>query len=879
MIGQMIGSYEVVAKLGAGGMGEVYRARDTRLNREVALKVLPELFLHDSERLARFEREAQLLASLNHPNIAHIYEAGKAGVAFLALELVPGPTLAERLARGPLPLGESLAIARQIVDALDAAHEKGIIHRDLKPANIKVRDDGAVKVLDFGLAKALAPLGDSGIDLLNSPTMSARATQLGVVLGTAAYMSPEQAKGKTADQRADVWAFGVVLFEMIAGKQLFTGETASEVMASVMKEEPDWNLLPANLAPALRRLLRRCLEKDPKKRPSSMSDVRLELSEQEIAPVDPAAARPRASNRSLAAAAIAGAMLASVGFFAVGSWFRSEPASDVSRVSVLGPDGVTLQFDAAESAISPDGRSLVFTTVDSGGTTRLWIRPLDSMDARMLAGTENGHLPFWSPDSRQIGFFAEDKLKKMPAAGGTVEVLCQARDGRGASWGTRNVIVFAPASSGPLLSVSANGGEPTAATTLDAARGETGHRFPSFLPDGRHFLFAALPSKNLTFDLFVGSLDGPDRESIAGAESAAVYADPGYLLFARKGALFAQPFNAGTRRLSGEPVAIGDAPSATAALWATGRAVSASSTGTLAYLGDRLPATRLAWLDRSGRETGTLAVPDGRYQELAIAPDGRRVAIVRFMTQSDSDIWIADLVRGGATRFTSERALNFSVVWSPDSSNIVFASDVNGPRDLFLKPASSATPEKPLYASPALFKDSRAWSPDGKVVLFEQLDPKTNRDMWMLPMDGSPPVPYLQTPYNELGAVFSPDGKWLAYGSDETGRNEIYIDSFPVPSHKYRVTDQGAFAAFWRQDGKELAIVGADLRTLYVSDVSTRAGISASAPRKSFELPKPAVFIAPMRDHQRLLVALPATESTTSRLTLVFNWIAGLRKN
>jgi serine/threonine protein kinase/Tol biopolymer transport system component len=878
--GTRIGGYEVVALLGEGGMGQVYRARDTRLNRDVALKVLPELFLHDPERLARFEREAQLLASLNHPNIAHIYEAGKQNAAFLALELVPGPTLAERLAGGPLGLEETLAIARQIVDALEAAHEHGVIHRDLKPANIKVREDGTVKVLDFGLAKALAPQGASGADALNSPTMSARATEMGVILGTAAYMSPEQAKGKPADKRADVWAFGVVLFEMIAGRQVFTGETASEVMASVLKEEPDWSLLPASLPPALRRLLRRCLDKDPRKRPSTMSDVRLELSEKDAATADTQVAPGRRSPVGLIGAALAGAALTAIGFLIVAPSLRSTQDRPPSRVTLLGPEGVTLFFDAAESAISPDGRTAVFTATDPTGTTRLWTRTLDSLDARPLAGTENGRMAFWSPDSRQIGFFAGEKLKKLPAGGGTVEVLCAAPDGRGASWGSQNVIVFSPSNAGPLQSVSANGGEPKSATTLDAGRGETGHRFPSFLPDGRHFMFAALPQKNLQFELFVASLDDPSRVPLGSAEGAAVYADPGYAVFARKGALFAQPLNLSSYQLSGEAVAIGDAPGATGGQWSGGHAVSASSTGTLMHLGDRLPNTRLAWLDRTGREIGSVSVPEGRYQELAIAPDGSRAAIVRYSSQNQSDIYLADLARGGATRFTTEQALTISVVWAADSLRILYSADAAGPRDLFVKPASGAVPAKPVYASSAMFKDSRAWSPDGKVALFEELNPKTNRDIWILPMDGSKPTLYLQTPYAESYPTFSPDGKWVAYASDESGRNEIYVDAFPAPRNKYRISDNGGISSSWRKDGKELLFVSADYRTISVADVTIGAtGVSATPPRKLFDLPRTAVFGTPTRDHQRMLVARSETDNSTSQLTLVLDWPSLLRKN
>jgi eukaryotic-like serine/threonine-protein kinase len=894
--GTRFGSYEVIGALGVGGMGEVYRARDTKLNRDVALKVLPDAFAQDPERLARFEREAQVLASLNHPHIAAIYGMEKTSGVFsgsgspektpdvfssaLVMELVEGDDLSVRIAGGPLPLREAVAIAQQIAEALDAAHEQGIIHRDLKPANVKVRDDGTVKVLDFGLAKALAPAAASGSDAMNSPTLTARATEMGVILGTASYMAPEQAKGKAADRRADIWAFGVVLFEMLTGRQVFTGETASEVMASVMKEEVDWSQLPANLPASIQRLLRRCLEKDPRKRLSSMGDARLELGESDAAPVTPApASAARGSLGRLAGAIAVGAVVTTAVFLFVVPALR--PAADrlPTRVSVLGPPGVTLSFDAAESAISPDGRSIVFTAVDANGTTRLWLRALDALDAHPLAGTESGFLPFWSPDSRQIAFFSNGKLRKMPAGGGTVEALCDAKDGRGGSWGTQNVIVFSPSSAGPLESVSANGGEPKAATSIDAARGETGHRFPSFLPDGRHFLFAALPSKNGKFDLYVGSLDAPERQPMLPAASAAVYAEPGYLLYSRQNVLVAQRFDAGTRQASGDPVAISDAPSSTGSLYYSGRPVSVSTTGTLAYLGDRLPDTRLTWFDRSGRETGTLAVPDGRYQEIAFAPDGRRAAVTRYESQIKSDIWIADVERGGATRFTSAPGLNQEVVWSPDGSRILFAGDRDGPRDFFLKPASGATPEESSYASAAMFKDPRSWSPDGKVLVFEQLDPQTNRDLWLLPMDGDrTPKLYLRTPFIEASGTISPDGQWMAYLSDESGRSEVYVDTFPTPRNKYRVSDQGAFSVFWRKDGRELAILSADLRSLLVAEVSAGADFHASAPRQIVALPQGTVFAQPTPDFQRVLAAVPVSENSASTLTVVLDWIGALRK-
>ena len=884
--GTRIGTYEILSALGVGGMGEVYRARDAKLNRDVALKILPAAFTNDPDRLARFKREAQVLASLNHPNIAHIYgfEDGGASHA-LVLELVEGPTLADRIARGPLPLSEAIAIAKQIADALDMAHEQGIVHRDLKPANVKVREDGTVKVLDFGLAKALAP-DPASSDAMNSPTMTARQTEMGMILGTAAYMSPEQAKGKPADRRADVWAFGVVFTEMLTGRQVFSGETAPEVMASVMKEEPEWGRLPASLPASIHRLLRRTLEKDPKKRLSSMSDVRLELNEAESAPA-PSPSRTSTGSRSwlgFGAAAIAGAIVTAAAFLFVVPALRSSAVQEPTRVSVLGPAGVTLQFDAAESAISPDGKTLAFTTIDPKGSTMLWVRPLASLDARPLAGTETGHLPFWSPDSREIGFFSDTKLKKIALAGGTVDVLCDAKDGRGGSWGSQDLIVFAPVNAGPLQMVSSNGGDPKPVTTLDTSRGETAHRFPSFLPDGRHFLFATLPMHNLKFDLFVGAIDGSRSPILLSAEGAAVYADPGYLLFSRQDKLVAQRFDAASRQLSGDALAVSDAASSTGGLFSAGPSVSASRTGTLAYLGDRLANTTLTWFDRAGKSIGALAAPDGRYQEIAFSPDGQRAAIARNQTQSLADIWIAD-IGGGTTRFTATPGLNIDVVWAPDGSRILFSSDRAGPRDFFVKPASGATPEQSFYSSKALFKDSRFWSPDGKYIVYEQLDPATNRDLYLLPAEGDKtPVPYLRTSFNEQGATISPDGKWLAYFSDESGRFELYVDSFPAPRRRYRITDQGAFVPVsgnsvgWRKDGRELALLGADGRTVLVSDVTPGTDFRASPPRALLTLPKDTVAVGFTPDLQRLLAAVPVTDNNTSTLTLIFNWPGALGK-
>jgi Tol biopolymer transport system component len=886
--GEKLGPYEILAPIGAGGMGEVYRARDAKLHRDVALKILPDAFAADPERLARFQREAQVLASLNHPHIAAIYGLEEAGrVRALVLELVEGPTVADRIAQGPIPLDEALPIARQIAEALEAAHEQGIIHRDLKPANIKLRPDGTVKVLDFGLAKALEP-AVLAADMSRSPTITTPAmSRMGVILGTAAYMAPEQATGRAVDRRADVWAFGAVLHEMLTGARAFKGEDMFDTLVAVLRDDPDWSRLPANLPSSLRRLLRRCLEKDPKSRLSSMSDARLELDERddERAPVGPQEKRGLRSGWVIAAA-VAGAMLMAAATLLVWPALRSAPDTNARRLSALPPAGATLVMDSSESAISPDGRMLAFTTGNYPGETKLWVRPIDSLTSRQLTGTENGRLPFWSPDNRQLGFFADDKLKKISLRDGTIEVLGDAKDGRGASWSNAGVIVFAPSNNGPLLRMSANGGEPQPATTVDAARGETGHRFPWFLPDGRHFLFATLPPKQgNTFDIYVGSLDSPTREHILVAESAAVYAEPGYLLFARKNVLVAQPFEPRRLQLSGEPVAIGDAPGGLGNGYTSSRAVSVASTGSLAYLSDPFVNTRLVWFDRSGKETGTVAAPPGRYSEINMAPDGRRAAVVRVASPFESDIWIADLERGGATRFTYGPATNSEAQWSPDGSRIAFASNRAGPTDFFIKPASGASQEEPLFRSAAVFKDLTSWSADGRFIVFTQLDALTNLDLWVLPTDGDrTPKPYLRTPFGEANGAISQDGRWMAYLSDESGRKEIYVQSFPTPGAKYRVTSDGAGQipqgrlVWWRADGKELLMFGADGRKVLVADVQAGAEFHAGTPRVLLTLPKGFVAAAPTRDFERLLVSLPIDENASPSLTVVLDWTAALRK-
>jgi tRNA A-37 threonylcarbamoyl transferase component Bud32 len=529
--GTRLGLYEILSTLGAGGMGEVYRARDAKLHRDVAIKLLPDAFAADRERLARFEREAQTLAALNHPNIAQIYAVLDDPPA-LVMELVNGEDLAARLSRGAVPLDEAIAIARQIADALEAAHDQGIVHRDLKPANVKIRPDGTVKVLDFGLAKAADPVA-SGPALANSPTFTAH-TQLGVIVGTAAYMAPEQARGRAVDRRADVWAFGVVLYEMLAGRPAFDGDNISEVLASVLKNEPVWTTLPVETPGSIRRLLRRCLDKDPRRRLSAIGDARFDLDDRDPAP-PPAASRTSRRPYLWAALAATIAIAAIAGF----AWVRmsARETAVTRRLSLLPPADTALFPDSACVAISPDGTMVAFIVGGSSRSdTQIWVRSVGSMTARRLDGTEGATLPFWSPDSRDIGFFTTEKLKRVPAAGGRPQTLADLKGGgRGGTWSRSDVIVYAPAATGPLYRIPAAGGTPEQVTTLDASLRQVGHRFPGFLPDGDHFLYVSLVSKDGRFGVFVGALSGGAPVHIADMESAPVYAPPGYLLYSRQG--------------------------------------------------------------------------------------------------------------------------------------------------------------------------------------------------------------------------------------------------------------------------------------------------------------------------------------------------------
>jgi Tol biopolymer transport system component len=875
-----LGVYEILAPIGAGGMGEVYRARDTKLGRDVALKVLPESFARDLERMARFEREAQVLASLNHPNIATVYgfEAGAIG-----MELVEGPTLAERIGGRAMPLDEALPIAKQIAEGLEYAHEKGVVHRDLKPANVKLTADGNVRILDFGLAKALetqVPAGNPSI----SPTLVLSATQAGVILGTAAYMAPEQARGAVVDRRADIWAFGVVLYEMLTGKQPFAGETVSDTLAAVLRYEPQWDAIPVGM----RRLVRRCLEKDVRTRLQAIGEARIALDRTLTGVVaeEPAAPKPPLARIGPWTAAVVLSMI--VGFALAFAYLRQRPPEPQAlRYSIALPQKTTLDG----MSLSPDGRYLALALLSEGKTT-LWLRALDALESQRLPGTDNARFPFWSPDSRFIGFFTDDKLKKIAVAGGPAQSLCDALRGVGGSWNRDGTIVFGLTASG-LQRVSAEGG-----VSALVSRDEGRPRLPAFLPDGRQFLYlvpARFATQSRPTGIYAGSLDSSADRQLLTDISDAVYAlglgrRAGFLLFVRGETLLAQPFDPARAQLAGDLFPVAEH------VRSHNRAInykqfSVSHSGILAYqAGNNSESSELTWFDREGKRLGALGEP-GRYNAVALSPDQKRAAVVRLEPGgTNSDIWVWDLARNTASRLTFDPSVDEHPVWSPDGSRIAFASQRGGRFSIYQKASAGTGSEELLFRSPDEDVRPMDWSRDGQYIVYRATSARTRSRQWLLPLGGlRKPIPFVSTEFRTFDAHFSPDGKWIAYVSEDTERTEVYVRAVPGgassgPGAQWQVSTEGGQRPAWRADGKELFYLALDRRLMAVP-ITTGAGVELGAPRPLFQtrvfgfnLISVSSPYSVATDGRRFLINSLPEEVEEAPITVWVNWQAGLKK-
>ncbi len=873
LTGHRLGVYHILDLLGVGGMGEVYRARDTKLGRDVALKVLPRLFSADPERLARFEREARLLASLNHPHIAAIYGFEQtAGVHALVLELVEGPTLAERLQRGPLPIAEAVRIARQIADALEAAHERGIVHRDLKPQNIKVKPDSTVKVLDFGLAKgAMAAANDAGV----SPTATASIdrTREGTILGTTRYMSPEQSRGHAVDKRTDIWAFGCVLYEMLTGRPLFAGETTSDTLAAVLKQEPDWQALPADTPPGIRSLLRRCLKKALVDRLHDIADARIEIQETiaEPAAMTPTSPVPHAARwtRIVPWAVAAGSVAMALLLVQQGSRRTGSPAGPVTRLDLDLPAGVELvTVYPPAMVLSPDGTRIAFVGVFRG-LRQLYTRRLDQFETVPIRGTENANTVFMSPDGRALGIITADlALKRVSLADGLVTTIEHGAEfSAGAAWGTDDRITFVRA--GTLWQVPASGGPAKQLTTLDSGKRELLHAWPNVIAQGRILLFVSITGTSRgASHIEALSLPTGQRRIIVESGTFPLYAPSGHLVFFRDGALLGAPFDVDRLEVTGpvvrvlENLAVGttmDAPLA-----------ALSNAGSLTYAPSDAGTTRLVWVSRQGVEQPITETPR-RYQYPRLATDGRRAVVA-----AAGDLWIQDIARATFSRLTSEQTVgNAFPVWTPDGTRVLFRTSTG-----MSSIAGDGSGHPQVIADGISGDIPCSVAPDGDTLAFMRQTAQTSRDVYVLSLRGqSRPRPVVNTPAFEGGAQFSPNGHWMAYASDESGQMQVYVRPFPGPDRRWQVSTQGGTQPLWSRNGKEIFYrVG---NKMMVVDVSAGMDLTLSQPRQLFE--QRYVFqnvslanydVSP--DGQRFLMI--KDEAGSGRLNVVLNWAEELKR-
>ncbi|HEV2194812.1 MAG TPA: protein kinase [Candidatus Acidoferrum sp.] len=880
MVGQSIAHYHVQAKIGVGGMGEVYRATDSRLGRDVALKLLPEKFARDTERMARFEREAKVLASLNHPNIASIYGLEESnGARALVMELVEGVTLAERIKKGPLPLDEALPIAKQIAEGLEYAHERGVIHRDLKPSNVKVRPDGQVKILDFGLAKALE--GEtSEEEIENSPTLSAMATRVGVLLGTAAYMSPEQARGKRVDRRADIWAFGCVLFEMLTGREAFAGETTSDTLACVIRAEPDWSSIPTSVPARIREFLRRCLQKDPKQRLRDIGDARITIEEalsgtpQEVEVLQAGAVHVPGWRRLVPWAA--GILLSIVVGVVIWELRPRAPGTQIVHFSFAPPPGDSLQFRFGSTplAISRDGMEVVFLARHAG-TPRLYIRRMDRLESMPLVGTDNADNPFLSPDGRWVGFFADGKLKKVSVLGGNPVTLCDTPGFFGSgTWAPDDSIIFTPNPTSGLMRVSSAGGALQPFTKLDSSKGERAHGWPQVLAGGKTVLYSSGFTDGWSIAAATLKTGEVKRLGIQGRHPR--YSPGSYLTFERPPeGLFAVPFDPQRLEVTGSPFPV---------LQHQGLAIS--ETGSLVYVPPGATLGNLAWVDRNGGVT-PLGAPTKDYQpRVRLSPDGKHVVVV-IVTGDSYDVWTYDIPHGSLTRFTFEGD-NVSPAMSRDGQRIAFSKYRTETISIMAKTVDGSGSEETLLSAQrstgVVHLLPTSWSPDEKLLTFVQIGRSGRREIWVLPLEGERrPQPLLANQFDNSGGSFSPDGKYLAYVSNETGRNEVYVMPFGNGSGKWQISTGGGDSSVWERDGKQLFY--RESGNIMGVDVRTQPAFTASTPRVIVPAKTMGILLSGMDvfdvspDGQRFLINQQSSEAAqTAQINVILNWSEELRR-